>query len=85
MPDPVKLIRRICALERAMADLTNDCEQIAQRRSRIAPAVIQAQEENVSLVWEVSVFDVEAGDDTLEYSAFGSCGSFIVSAFSRLS
>jgi hypothetical protein len=85
LPDPVKLIRRMCALERAMADLKNDCEQIAERRSKIAPVVIQAQQENVSLVWEVSVFNVQVGDETLEYSAFCSCGSFIVTAFRKLS
>jgi hypothetical protein len=85
MPDPVKLIRRIGALERAMADLTNDCEQIGQRRSRIAPTVIQAQQENVSLVWEVSVFNAQVYDEALEKSAFGSRVIFLVSAFRQLS
>lgn len=54
-PDPVKLIRRICALERSIVDLTADCEQIAQHRSDIAPEVIATQQENIAMIREVSL------------------------------
>ncbi|CAB9519263.1 expressed unknown protein [Seminavis robusta] len=69
VPDPVKLIRRICALERAIVDLTADCEEIAQTRSKVAPAVIRAQQENASLVWELcqsfpEILSQSAANDT---------------------
>jgi hypothetical protein len=62
IPDPVKLIRRICALERAILDLAEDCQQIEQHRNRVAPAVIKTQQKNVALLNEVSgIFSVDSG------------------------
>lgn len=52
--DPVKLIRRIGAVERAIAELTQDCEKIAVQRSKIAPAIVALQQQNVFLVRQVS-------------------------------
>ena len=53
-PDPVKLIRRICALERTVTDLAGECEQIDRRRNAIAPDVIVTQQENIAFIQEVS-------------------------------
>ena len=54
VPDPVKLIRRISAMEVAIRGLQSHCAEIAERRTKIAPAVIEAQQENALLVLEVS-------------------------------
>lgn len=56
-PDPVKLIRRICALERTVTDLAGECEQIDRRRNAVAPEVIVTQQENIALAQEVRVKD----------------------------
>lgn len=52
--DPIKLIRRIGAVERAIAELTHECEKIAVKRSDIAPAIVELQQQNVLLVRQVS-------------------------------
>ena len=54
IPNPVKMVRRLTALELAMVQLRKDCETIAQKRSDIVSRVIAKQNENVETVESVS-------------------------------
>jgi hypothetical protein len=57
VPDPFKLVRRIHALEIAARQLQEACLDIAEKRKKLSPAVIDQQEENndvlnhVCIVW----------------------------------
>jgi hypothetical protein len=53
LPNPVKIVRRMKALELAMAMLRKDCEIIFQKRSDIVQSVVVKQNKNVQNVEKV--------------------------------
>ena len=54
VPDPIKLVRRLTALEVALGNLKRDCDIIAEKRTMVVKKVLQTQEENLLKVEEVS-------------------------------
>lgn len=54
VPDPIKLVRRLTALEIALGNLKNDCEFISRKRTEIVKSVMETQLENVTQVQEVN-------------------------------
>ena len=53
IPDPIKLVRRLTALENALGRLQVDCEAIATKRMGIVNSIIKAQNSNVVQIQEV--------------------------------
>ncbi|CAJ1960925.1 unnamed protein product [Cylindrotheca closterium] len=53
IPDPIKLVRRLTALELALENLKNDCEFIATKRTEIVKSVMETQVKNVTQVQEM--------------------------------
>ncbi|KAG7356028.1 spindle and kinetochore-associated protein 2 [Nitzschia inconspicua] len=47
VPNPVKIIRRLTALELAMGQLRKDCETISKKRTNIVKSVLSKQHNNV--------------------------------------
>ena len=56
IPDPIKLIRRLSALEMALCHLKDDCGAIASRRTLLLRNVMERQNLNVSQVEKVRPF-----------------------------
>ena len=54
IPNPVKMVRRLTALEVAMVQLRKDCETIAKKRGDVVARVVAQQNENVETVESVS-------------------------------
>jgi hypothetical protein len=54
IPNPVKMIRRLTALELAMGQLRKDCETISKKRKDIVKSVVSKQNDNVENVQKVS-------------------------------
>eukprot|EP00980_Cylindrotheca_fusiformis_P004596 scaffold982_cov139-Cylindrotheca_fusiformis.AAC.9 len=52
IPNPVKLVRRLTALEIALSNLKNDCEMISKKRTEMAKSVMEKQLDNASLIEE---------------------------------
>ncbi|KAL3938951.1 MAG: hypothetical protein SGBAC_006233 [Bacillariaceae sp.] len=53
IPDPIKLVRRLTALELALGSLKSDCEFISKKRTDIVKSVMETQLENVTQVQEM--------------------------------
>lgn len=53
IPDPIKLVRRLTALENALGRLQVDCEAIATKRMGIVNSIIKAQNSNVVQIQEM--------------------------------
>jgi hypothetical protein len=53
IPDPIKLIRRLSALEISVRHLKRDCEIIARRRGEVVQSVLETQQQNVAKVQEI--------------------------------
>ena len=54
IPDPIKLVRRLTALELALGNLKNDCEFISTKRTEIVKSVMETQLENIFQAQEVN-------------------------------
>jgi hypothetical protein len=54
IPDPIKLLRRLAALESRIGQLRRDCVEIADGRKEIALAVINVQVDNVRILRQVN-------------------------------
>jgi hypothetical protein len=60
IPDPIKLVRRLTALEIALGHLKEDCEIIARKRKEVVRSVVETQYRNASHVQEVrTIFDFD--------------------------
>lgn len=57
LPDPIKLIKRISALEIALGNLKEDCETIATKRLQVVQKIVASQCQTVSHVKEVRYID----------------------------
>jgi hypothetical protein len=55
IPDPVKLVRRLTALEIALGNLKQDCQVISTKRNDIVQSVMDAQLKTVTQVQEVRI------------------------------
>jgi hypothetical protein len=55
IPDPVKLVRRLTALEIALGSLKNDCEMISTKRTEIVKSVMERQLSNGSQLEQVGM------------------------------
>ena len=55
IPDPIKLLRRISALEITIKQLTKDCESMSKRKNKILPRIMNEQIQNISLITEVRI------------------------------
>lgn len=53
LPDPVRLVRRIHALELAAQQLQNECADLSSRRKQVVQNAVQATEENQKLLSQV--------------------------------
>lgn len=53
LPDPIRLVRRITALEIALGNLKKDCEIVSERRSEVVQNVLSMQSDTVARVKEV--------------------------------
>ena len=47
LPSPIKMIRRLTALEIAIRQLKQDCETISERRKNIVHSVLVEQSQNI--------------------------------------
>lgn len=54
VPNPVKIIRRLTALELAMGQLRKDCATISQKRHGVVKSVVAQQSTNVENIEQVS-------------------------------
>jgi hypothetical protein len=54
IPNPVKIVRRLTALEFAIVQLQKDCATIAKKRNDIVLSVVSKQNQNVKTVEKVS-------------------------------
>jgi hypothetical protein len=52
-PSPIKIIRRLTALEIALGQLKQDCETMSAKRNSLVQSVIADQGENIRLTKEV--------------------------------
>ena len=53
VPNPIKMIRRLTALEIAIGQLGQDCEMISEKRKNIVQSVIDDQNQNVAKTIQV--------------------------------
>jgi hypothetical protein len=53
VPNPIKMIRRLTALEIAIGQLGQDCEMISEKRKNIVQSVIDDQNQNVAKTMQV--------------------------------
>jgi hypothetical protein len=53
LPNPIKMIRRLTALEIAIGQLGQDCEMISEKRKNIVQSVIDDQNEIVAKTMQV--------------------------------
>ena len=53
VPNPIKMIRRLTALEIAIGQLGQDCETISEKRKNIVQSVIDDQNQNVAKTMQV--------------------------------
>mmetsp|Transcript_27296 Transcript_27296/g.51190 ORF Transcript_27296/g.51190 Transcript_27296/m.51190 type:complete len:130 (-) Transcript_27296:28-417(-) len=53
VPNPIKMVRRLTALEVAMQQLRKDCEKISKKRNTVVQSVIARQAQNVAHVEEL--------------------------------
>jgi hypothetical protein len=54
IPDPIKLLRRLAALESRIGQLRRDCVEVADERQEIALAVTNVQVDNVHMLRQVN-------------------------------
>lgn len=55
IPDPIKLVRRLTALEIALGSLKRDCEIISAKRNGMVKSVLENQQQNALRVQQVCV------------------------------
>jgi hypothetical protein len=55
IPDPIKMVRRLTALEIALGSLKRDCEIISTKRNGMVKSVLENQQRNASRVQQVCV------------------------------
>jgi hypothetical protein len=58
IPDPIKLVRRLTALEMSLGHLKHDCDDITIHRKNLMGLVLEKQNRNLSQVekvWETAV------------------------------
>ena len=53
VPNPIKMVRRLTALEIAIGQLGQDCEMISEKRKNIVQSVIDDQNQNVAKTMQV--------------------------------